>query len=58
MKALLNRLITNWKSTLVAVILGVCTFMVAMHRMSVTEFVTVMGSVGALYGLLKKDSDI
>lgn len=58
MKNILERLLTNWKSTVVALILAVCTFMVYKKEMTATDFVMVMGSVGVLYGLLKKDSDL
>lgn len=58
MKELLDRVFKNWKSTMIAAILCVCLVMVYKKQMTATDFVMVIGSVGVLYGLLKKDNDL
>lgn len=58
MKDLIDRIVINWKSTLVAIILCACTVMVYKKQMDTTDFITIMGSVGVLYGILKKDTTI
>lgn len=58
MKEIITRLITNWKSTMVAIILAICTLMLYRKEITVEQFVLIMGAVGTFYGLLKKDTDI
>ncbi len=57
MKKSFKSLLTHWKTTTTAIIIGVLTFMLWDKDITVEQWVLGIGTVGTVIGLLAKDWD-